>query len=473
YPDRAIGVRARPELKGPRGFPIIGNFISLIRSKGYIYYVLDLIDKYGPVFTFTLPKKGRFIMINDPQLLEHMLKTNFECFEKGDILYELMYDLFGDGIFAVDGPKWKFQRKLLSHLFQERHFEDLISISMIEKSRIVLNILQKCADSGKPIDLQDLFYRFTLDTLGDVFFSVDFGCLTSPEKPVQFAIDFDNVQRTIDWRWEQPLWKYIELYSERGRQTRKTCKNMDNYIHHIINNHRTEIEVGKKTNDFLTLFINAVNEDGKKLSDKELKDIILNLIIAGRDTTAQALSWMMYSIMTEPSVEDSLLKEINSILSPETPTPSYNDVKRFKYTNATFYETLRLYPSVPKNGKICVKDNILPNGIPVCANEFVVYVPWALGRDKKIWGEDAKVFKPERFLRSEDMSKPNQFKFIAFHAGPRTCLGQHFATVEAIILVTMMLREFKFELVPGQKSPPEFQKSITLPMKEPLMTKVS
>ncbi|CAG8577391.1 16659_t:CDS:2, partial [Racocetra fulgida] len=171
-------------------------------------------------------------------------------------------------------------------------------------------------------------------------------------------MDFDNVQRAIDWRWEQPLWKYIELYSERGRQMRETCKNMDNYIYNIMKNHRTDIEVGKKTNDFLTLFINAVDEDGKKLSDKELRDIILNLVIA-----------------------DALLKEINSIFSPETPIPSYHDVKRFKYTNATFYETLRLYPSVPKNGKI--------------------------------------------------------------------------------------------ELVPGQKSPPEFQKSITLPMKEPLMTKVS
>ncbi|CAG8686463.1 4161_t:CDS:2, partial [Dentiscutata heterogama] len=359
--------------------------------------------------TFTLPKKGRFVVINDPQLLEHMLKTNFECFEKGDILHELLYDLFGDGIFAVD--------------------------SMVEKSKTVLDILRKCADNGKPIDLQDLFYRFTLDTLGDV----DFGCLTSPEKPVHFAIDFDNAQKIIDWRWEQPLWKYIELYSEKGRQIRKSCKNLDSY----------------------------------KLNDRELRDVILNLIIAGRDTTAQALSWMMYSIMANPSVEDSLLKEINSILSPNTPIPSYNDIKQFKYANATFSETLRLYPSVPKNGKVCVKDNILPNGVPVYANEFVVFIPWAMGRDKKIWGEDAEVFKPQRFLSSEEMSKTNQFKFIAFHAGPRTCLGQQFATVEVIILVTMMLREFKFELAPGQKSPPEFQRSITLPMKEPLMAKVS
>ncbi|CAG8569578.1 11457_t:CDS:2, partial [Scutellospora calospora] len=459
--------RARPELNGPRGLPIIGNFILLLRSKGFFYYCLDLIDKYGPIFTFTLPKKGRFIMINDPKLIEHMLKTNFEYFEKGDILHELMYDIFGDGIFAVDGYKWKFQRRIISYLFQGKNFKDLICVSMAEKSKIVLNILRNCADNGKPIDLQDLFYRFTLDTLGDI----DFGCLSNPEKPVQFAVDFDYAQRNIDWRWQQPLWKYIELYSERGRQMRKVCKKIDNYIYNIINNRKSE--TGENTNDILTLFINAVDKDGTKLNDRELRDAILNLIIAGRDTTAQALSWMMYSIMANPFVEDSLLKEINSILSPTTPIPSYDDIKAFKYANATFYETLRLYPSVPKNGKVCVKDHILPNGIPVYADEFVIYNPWAMGRDKKLWGENAEIFNPERFLNSEDMSKPNQFKFIAFHAGPRNCLGQQFATVEAIMLVTTILREFKFELVPGQKSPPALLQSITLPMKEPLMAKVS
>ncbi|CAG8807705.1 27855_t:CDS:2 [Gigaspora margarita] len=179
--------------------------------------------------------------------------------------------------------------------------------------------------------------------------------------------------------------------------------------------------------------------------------------------------------MTHPSVEDSLLNEINSILSQNTPIPPYDDVKQlFRYTKATFYETLRLYPSVPKNLKVCTKDNLLPNGVPVYANEFVVWVPWAMGRDKKIWGEDAQVFEPQRFLDDEDLLRPqNQSKFIAFHAGPRICLGQQFATIEVIILVTMMLKEFKFELVPGQKSPPEFQTSLTLPMKEPLMAKVS
>ncbi|RIB09081.1 cytochrome P450 [Gigaspora rosea] len=480
YPDRAIGTKTRPELKGPRGFPILGNFVALLRSRGFMYYLLDLLDKYGTCFTFTLPVKGRFIMINDPQLLEYTLKTEFFSFEKGEILHELLYDLFGDGIFGADGDQWKLQRRTISRLFQERNYKDFIYAKIVKESETVLNILRRCADNGRPIDLQDLFYRFTLDTLGDVFFNTDFSCLTSPEEPVQFAIDFDITQRIVDWRLEQPLWKFIELYDERGRQIRNSCEVLDNYVYNMITSRRADIKNGKKPpNDLLTLFIKAADEDREegeeKLDDKWLRDVTLNLIIAGRDTTAQALSWMMYSIMTNPSVEDSLLNEINSILLPNTQIPPYDDVKQqFKYTKATFSETLRLYPSVPKNLKVCVKDNILPNRVPVYANEFVIWVPWAMGRDKNIWGEDAQVFEPQRFLDEEDLLRPqNQYKFNSFHAGPRTCLGQQFATIEVVILMTMMLKEFKFELVPGQKSPPEFQTSLTLPMKKPLMANVS
>ncbi|CAG8814002.1 32608_t:CDS:2 [Gigaspora margarita] len=138
--------------------------------------------------------------------------------------------------------------------------------------------------------------------------------------------------------------------------------------------------------------------------------------------------------MTNQSVENSLLQEIDSILSAEMPIPSYDDSKLLKYTTATIYETLRLYPIVPVNGK-----------------------------DEKIWGEDAKQFNPKRFLNSEDGLRPNKFKFASFHAGPRTWL----------VLLIIVLNNLNLKLVPGQKSPPEFGEAITLPMKDPLMTKVS
>ncbi|CAG8597020.1 3071_t:CDS:2 [Cetraspora pellucida] len=285
-------------------------------------------------------------------------------------------------------------------------------------------------------------------------FGANFGCLTNPEEQSQFIINFEYAQNAMLKRFEQPLWKFTEKFSERGRRMRKACKYIDDYIYNMINDYKSELELEqveeKSARNLLALLINAVDDNGKKLNDKELRDVVLNVILAGRDTTAQALSWMMYLIMANQPVEDLLLQEINTLLSPEMSVPSYDDHKLYKYTLATFYETLRLYPIM------CIKDNVLPNNTPVFAGEYIEYNLYTMGRDEKIWGEDAKQFNPQRFLDSEDGLRPNQFKFASFHAGPRICLGQQLATLEVIMLVAMMLREFKFELVPGQKSPPEF-----------------
>ncbi|RIB18841.1 cytochrome P450 [Gigaspora rosea] len=477
YSDRAIGTASRRDLVGPKGVPIFGNLFLILNAKNYFQFEEDMINKYGPLFAFTIPRRGRVIVSNDPQTIEHILKTEFDNYGKSETFHELMYDLLGNGIFTVNGHKWKFQRKIISQLFQGKNFRNLIYESIIKESKAVLNVLKKHADNGKPIDLQDLFHRFTMDTFGDMSFGVDFGCLSNPENKSQFVTSFDYAQSTITKRFTNPLWRITEKFSESGRQLRKACNYIDNYVNNMINNHRSELEVEKKNaTNLLTLFINAVDDDGKKFNDKELRNVVLNLILAGRDTTAQTLSWMMYLIMTNQSVEDPLLQEIDSILSEELPIPSYDDSKLLKYTTATFYETLRLYPVVPVNGKARINltiDNILPNNTPIFAGEHVEYNLLVMGKDEKIWGEDAKQFNPKRFLNSEDGLRPNKFKFASFHAGPRTCLGQQFATLETTILVAMMFKEFKFKLIPGQKSPPEFGEALTLPMKDPLMTEVS
>ncbi|CAG8486381.1 8765_t:CDS:2 [Racocetra fulgida] len=207
-------------------------------------------------------------------------------------------------------------------------------------------------------------------------FGANFECLTNPEEKSQFVTNFEYAQNVMFKRFEHPLWKITEKFSEKGRRMREACKYIDDYIYNMINNYKSKLEIEKKTaSNLLALLINAVDENGKKFNDRELRDVVLNLIIA---------------------------------------------------------------------------DNVLPNNTPVFAGEYVEYNLFAMGRDEKIWGEDAKQFNPQRFLDSEDGLRPNKFN-----------LGQQFATLEVIMLVVMMFREFKFELVPGQKLPPEFEDSIT------------
>ncbi|RIA86129.1 cytochrome P450 [Glomus cerebriforme] len=473
YPDRSIGTKPRTDLNGPKGLPLIGNLLDIHKNeKGLIMFVYETLMEYGPNATYTLPGMGRIITINNPECLEHVMKTNFEGYIRGKMFYKLLHDVLGDGIFNTFGNNWRMQRKLSSHLFNTKNFREIIYDVFEEETKKMLNILDNFAKSGKSLDLQDLFFRFTLDAFGKITFGMDFKCLTNPDNPVQFAKSFDFTQRVLGNRLENPFWSITELFTKEGRKMREECKYLSEFGNQIIENRRNDLEALKNPKDVVNLFMNARKDNGEKLTDRELRDIVLNFIIAGRDTTAQALSWMMYNLMANPSIEEKLVKEVNSLLSEENPISSYEIVKQFQYTQATLYEALRLHPVVPDNFRVCLKDDVLPNGIPIYAGELVNWCSWAIGRDERVWGKDAKIFNPERFLNSEDGLKPNQYKFSSFNCGPRICLGQNFATMEAVMLTTAVLRQYKFEMTPGQKCPPDYACSITLPMKNPLLVKV-
>ncbi|CAB4440115.1 unnamed protein product [Rhizophagus irregularis] len=472
YPDRSIGTNARPDLTGPKGLPLIGNLFK-IREKGLTKFMYDVLMIYGPIATFTFPGLGRFITINDPESIEYVMKTNFDNYIKTPGSRIRLLDLLGDGIFNVNGQMWKFQRKLASHLFYGKNFREIICVVFEEETKKFLKIMEKKVNSGEIFDLQELFYRFTLNSFGRITFGLDFDCLTNIKNPVKFAVAFDLAQTITNKRVTNPyLWRCNEMFTDEGNKIREACKYLSDFAYDIIRKRRSNPEYLKNPKDILNLFMNAEYENGEKLTDKELKDIIINLIIAGRDTTAQELAWMMYNVMVNPNVEGKLVEEVNSLLSENNPIPKYDDIKQFEYTQATFYETLRLHPAVPISIKLCLKDDMLPNGTPIYAGELVNWSSWATGRDERIWGENAKIFSPERFLNSEDGLKPSQYKFTSFNCGPRLCLGQNFATIEAMTLATSLLRIYKFERIPGQKSPPDFGVSITLPMKDPLLVKV-
>ncbi|CAH1769053.1 6260_t:CDS:10, partial [Entrophospora sp. SA101] len=420
YPNRAIGSTDRADLKGPSGLPIIGNLLLIRRSENYLTFLYDLFLKYGNVVTFTLPQFGRVILLNSPSHIEWFLKENFENYVKGEIGLKMMREFFGDGIFGSNGEMWKFHQKITNQLFTTKNFREIFCKVFEQETKTALNILNDAANKDDTIDLH-IYFEYI------------------------WKVTFDYVQLAMSQRRENPFWTFTEIFSETGRRIRKEIKYLDEFAYNII----------------------------KERKSKKANDSASSSNVSGRDTTANALTWMMYSLMTNPSVEDTLVREVNQLLSSEeNQIPTFDSIKNFHYGEATLYETLRLYPAVPKNSKVCVKHDILPDGTHVYPGENVAWSPWCMGRDKSIWGENALQFYPDRFLTSEGVLKPSQFKFPAFHAGPRICLRQQFATVEALTLVTSMLKKYRFELIPGQESPPPYISSITLPMKNPLLVKV-
>ncbi|KAI1314587.1 hypothetical protein EDD11_001970 [Mortierella claussenii] len=477
YRRTVLGVRPRPELKGPSGLPLIGNFwgsITRPRNKVLVDQVKNH-ETYGKVYTVTIPFVGRIINIMDPDMLDHVLRVNFWAYEKGPRFKEGLQPLVGDGIFSADGEHWKWQRKLASHIFSVKAFRQYTSDVFCHEGQMAIEYLSKYADTNKPVDLQQLFYCYTLDSFGEIAFGQSFGCLKDPDHPVEFAEAFDRLNHGLAGRFVSPIWKLKDWWTGNAEQVRKDTKIVRDFALSIIQNRRLKQgadasagngDSGNSKKDLLQLFMDlSGTNDEDHLSDDMLIDSVLNFVIAGRDTTAQALSWTMYLMhRTEasPEIVQKLAKETEEILQGAQPT--YESTKQQKYAEACFYEALRLYPSVPKNIKTCVEDDVLPGGLRIYKGERVAWSSYAMGRETTIWGPDAKEYKPERWMSGE---KPSSSKFVAFHLGPRTCLGQQFATIEAITLMSMLTQHYTFQLV-NPSTEPAYLPSLTFPLENGL-----
>lgn len=176
---------------------------------------------------------------------------------------------------------------------------------------------------------------------------------------------------------------------------------VDTFARDVIKKRRVEIANGEVHGDLLSRFMVAHNAQGELLNDNELRDIVLNFVVAGRDTTAQALSWTFYMLICHPRVEEKLLDEISKHITDEVLHDSaelYNVIKNMTYAHAVFYEVLRLYPSVPLNQKYALNDDIWPDGTKISKGDYIMWCAYAQGRRENVWGEDAKMFVPERWI---------------------------------------------------------------------------
>lgn len=477
YPANAIGTKRRPDLKGPRGLPIIGNLIGNLLASDYILdNILEDWRKYGPGLSITIPFFGRIIACNTPEMVEHILKTNFDNYVKGEKLHTINYDALGDGIFNADGPSWRFQRKVASHIFTASAFKGLITDVIEEKTELLLKIIGKHADSGDAFDISDIFFRLTLDVFAKIAVSQEFNCLPLhgyQEQPA-VAISIETAANAADRRTRNPFWKITERVTSTGRIMRQAVHDIDSWAYSNIEERRHAIETGETSGihrDLLTLFMEYKDENEQILSDKELRDVIFNFILAGRDTTAQTLSWLMHHTLKYPETVAPLIEEAGRM-----ERPTYFNQHDFNYAHALLNESLRFEPVLPKNMKWAVDDDILPGGVKVYKGDAVMWSVYAMGRLKEIWGPDADSFKPERWLDQKGVLKRvSQFRNPVFNAGPRVCLGQQFATFELIVFMNAIYTNFVFErAIDIQKaSDVHYRQSLTHPMKTGLFVRAS
>ncbi|KAI3944104.1 hypothetical protein MKW92_037306 [Papaver armeniacum] len=486
-------------IKGPKSWPIIGAIIELQMN---LHRMHDWLTDYfveSKTFKVQLPNIT-VTFISEPANVEHVLKTNFNNYPKGEAFHELMEGFLGDGIFNSDGEMWRQQRKIASFEFASRNLRNFSTTVFREYALILSGILHQASICGKEIDMQELFMRMTLDSICKVGFGVEIGTLAH-ELPDdnRFAKAFECAISNVMLRFFNPLWR-IKRFFNVGSEAllAQSIQVIDEFTYNLIHKRKSELHKVAKSNDsddnkvkhdILSRFIELSENPDNQLTDKSLRDVIINFVMAGRDTTTSTLTWSIYMIMMNPNVAENIYKELiafeenqdKGMIGYELGNPksftekvtqfegllNYGSLGKLSYLHATITETLRLFSAVPQDPKGVLEDDVLPDGTKVRAGGVVAYVPYAMGRMVYNWGPDATSFNPDRWFNKEGLfQSESPFKFTAFQAGPRTCLGKDSAYLQMKMTLAILCRFFNFHLIPNH--PVNYKMMTTLTMEHGL-----
>ncbi|KAL5759143.1 hypothetical protein ACOSQ2_017981 [Xanthoceras sorbifolium] len=475
-------------------WPVLGMLPSLVsglKDNMYEWITLVICSQNG-TFQFKGPwfSSLNCIVTADPRNLEHLLKTKFSNFPKGRYFRDTVGDLLGDGIFSADDETWLRQRKTASIEFHSAKFRQLTTESLLElvHSRLLPVLDNSVMNKSVSTDLQDILLRLTFDNVCMIAFGVDPGCLRLGLPEIPFAKAFEDATEATVLRFVTPtcVWKtmrYLDMGNE--RKLKRSIKGVDEFADQVIRTRKKELSLQTdhttktQRSDILTVFMRLKDEKGAAFSDKFLRDICVNFILAGRDTSSVALSWFFWLLDNNPRVEDKILEEICRIVG-ERGEDDQNviktrydqlvfkaeEIKKMNYLQAALSEALRLYPSVPVDHKEVVEDDIFPDGTVINKGTKVIYAIYAMGRMEAIWGKDCREFKPERWMRDGRFMSESAYKFTAFNGGPRLCLGKDFAYYQMKFTAASIIYRYRVKVVKDHPVVPKL--ALTMYMKHGL-----
>ncbi|XP_014489858.1 alkane hydroxylase MAH1-like [Vigna radiata var. radiata] len=465
-------------------YPIIGMLPALLCNLWRIHdFSVEVLKSHGGTGEFTGPwfTNMNYLITSDPINVHHILSKNFSNYVKGPEFREI-FQAFGDGIFTADAETWKYNRDLFQSLFKNRSFEVFLEKTIRKKvQNSLLVVLDHVQQQGRVVDLQDVFNRFTFDNICSTVLGYDPNCLSLDFPEVAIEKAFNEIEESIFYRHVMPkrLWK-LQRWLQIGREKTMTeaCKSFDEFIHALIASKFEKLSKynENKTGEACADLLTTVMREGKEQHDAGfLRDAVFNLFVAGRDTLTSALTWFFWLVATNPLVEAKILEEMNEKIGRNENTASIltiEEVKKLVYLHGAICETLRLFPSIPFERKQALEADVLPSGHGVNPRTMILFSLYAMGRFEEIWGEDCMELKPERWISQKGgIVYVPSYKFVAFNAGPRTCLGKELSFLQMKIVAAAILRNYHVQVVEGSVVTPNL--SVVLLMKNGLKVKIT
>ncbi|KAI4209997.1 MAG: hypothetical protein LQ351_007104 [Letrouitia transgressa] len=400
-------------------------------------------QKYGTVYSLKVANMS-IVSTTEPEILKTVLATNFKDWNLPDVRKAAFNPLLGKGIFTTDGAEWQHSRDLLRPNFVRNQVADLATFE-----RHIQKLIMAIPRDGSTTDLQELFFRLTIDSATEFLFGESTHSLdpqSSSASAARFAAAYNNSQDAVGEAARLGNWLRW-LLEKRGVKDdiKYTHEFVDRYVrlgleHRRRNEQDIEAKAPEEKGEGRYVFL---HELVKAIDDPvRLRSELLNILLAGRDTTASLLSNVFFTLSHRPDIWTKLRAEI-AFLGHSPPT--YAQLKELKYLRWVLNESLRLYPVVPSNTRQALVDTVLPLGggpqgtspLLIPAGTLLSWSVYAMHRRPSLFGPDAETFRPERWDRLK-----TGWEYLPFNGGPRICIGQQFALTEASYTTVRLLQEF-------------------------------
>src|SRR5579863_994910 len=396
-------------------------------------YLTELFLKYGDVVGMRIGNFRTFVVYH-PDDIEEMLVNKARMYHKGRILQANKF-LFGEGLLTSEGDFWLRQRRLSQPAFHRDRVASYATV-MGEYTGQMLAGWQ----GGEERDLHQEMMNLALRIVGKTLFDSD---VTSDAREVGETLDIllkiaANFGRTV----LIPLW----VPTPRNLRAKASVRRLDRIIYRIIAQRRAS---GNDTGDLLSTLLQVRDSDGSRMSDKQLRDESITLFLAGHETTASTLSWTFWLVAQNPAVEKRFHEELHGVLGGRA--PAMDDLPKLPYLGHILTESLRLYPPAWGIARLAEEEHEIA-GYPVFPGYGMATAQWVVHRDPR-WFDAPLEFRPERWEKGLAKQLP-RFAYFPFGGGPRQCIGNTFALMEASVVLATIGQKFRFQLVPGQKVEP-------------------
>jgi cytochrome P450 len=396
-------------------------------------YFTVMAREYGDVSGMRIGN-FRSLFINHPELIEDVLVNNAKKYHKGRILQANKY-LFGEGLLTSEGDFWLRQRRLAQPAFHRARVS-AYAATMAEYAEQMLATWH----SGEERDIHEEMMQLALRIVGKTLFDAD---VTKDAKEVGETLDIllqiaANFGRTI----LVPIW----VPTPRNIRAKLGIKRLEKVIYRIIAERRAS---GHDAGDLLSILLQAQDEDGSHMNDGQLRDETITLFLAGHETTANTLSWTWWLLAQNPAVEKKFHEELDGVLGGRVPT--LDDLPKLNYLSHVLTESLRLYPTAWGMARLAAEEHEIA-GYPVPVGYGVAFAQWVVHRDAR-WFDAPLEFRPERWENGLAKQLP-RFAYFPFGGGPRQCIGNTFALMEASVVLATVGRKYRFTLVPDHKVTP-------------------